>query len=191
MAKIDLSGSIAKVAESVKNITIIVGIVVAVFGLYKSHRDLVIAARSQKLSTYGTVKELIKAGEEQRENINVVAQNKQLIPEMVKKYGDVSRFFYESNEPVAKAIASVGHHYEQLGALVRLGYFDFDLFYEVVPFPDDFWEATAPVRDEAHSNWSWGTGLPDFWKNFEELKKRYDDQRKIDRETAARRLKAH
>lgn len=86
--------------------------------------------------------------------------------------------FYHSKE--ATPIVSVGRHYEQLGALVRLGYVDFDLVYEIIPFPDQFWEATAPVRAGARTNWSGGKGLPDFWKNFEYLKTLYDKQRALD-----------
>ena len=180
MSKIDLTGSIAKAADSAKNIAIIVGIAVTMFGLYKGYQELVMSARTQKLSSFGTVKELIKASEDQRVNIREVLLKKDAFPELLKKYGSANGFLYESNEDVAVAIVSVGHHYEQLGALVRLGYIDFDLVYEVIPFPDRFWDATTSVREEARSNWSNGKGLPDFWKNFEYLKMRYEDQRSLD-----------
>jgi hypothetical protein len=185
MRKIDLTGSIAKAADSAKNIAIIAGIAVTIFGLYKGYRELVMSARTQKLSNFGTVKELIKASEEQNANIKDVVAMKDSIPELLKKYGEVRRFLYESKEPVAVATVSVGHHYEQLGALVRLQYIDFDLVYEVVPFPDEFWDATAPIRAQARSNWFGGKPLPDFWKNFEYLKKRYETQRNLESKTAA------
>jgi len=136
MPKIDFTGSIAKAADSAKNIAIIVGIAFTLFGLYKGYQELVMSARTQKLSSFGTVKELIKTSEEQRVNISAVVHEKGSIPEMLKKYGDANGFLYESKEQVAVAIVAVGHHYEQLGALVRLGYIDLDLVYEDVPFPD-------------------------------------------------------
>lgn len=91
--------------------------------------------------------------------------------------------------PEGATIAAVGRHYEELGALVRLDYIRFDVVYEVVPFPDGFWAATKPIREEAQSNWSIDengkhTGLRDFWKNFEYLKQQYDRQRDLDRKKA-------
>ena len=181
MDKIDLGGSIAKAADSAKNIAIIVGIAVTIFGLYKGYQELAMSARSQKLSTFGTVKELIKADEEQRAKMNEILEMK--IPELLKKHGNVEHFY---DSPEGLKIASVGRHYEQLGALVRLGYVDFDLVYEVVPFPDEFWRATTPIREGARSNWSAGKGLPDFWENFEYLKARYEKQRQINNRTTRR-----
>jgi hypothetical protein len=177
MRKIDFTGSIAKTADSAKNIAIIVGIAVTLFGLYKGYKELVWSARSQKLSSFGTVKELIKTDEEERKKIPGILDMD--IPELLKKHHYVEHFY---DSPEGAEIASVGRHYEQLGALVRLGYIDFELVYEVVPFPDEFWEVTAPVRDGARSNWSeHEANLPDFWKNFEYLKERYESQRQIEK----------
>src|SRR5438309_8929771 len=94
MRKIDLNESIAKAADSAKNIAIIVGIAVTMFGLYKAYKELAMSARSQKLSTFGTVKELIKADEEQRAKINDVLEMKDSIPELLQKYGEVGRFYH-------------------------------------------------------------------------------------------------
>jgi hypothetical protein len=84
----------------------------------------------------------------------------------------------------------MGHHYEVLGALVGADVVDFRLIYEVVDFPDEFWDATDELRAKARSNWSVRVqgnsrvtqGLPDFWKNFNKLHDRYVQQRKRDEE---------
>ena len=182
MRNINLAESITKIADSAKNIAIIVGIAVTMFGLYKGYKELAISARSQKLSTFATVKELIKADEEERKKIpDILDMN---IPELLKKHGNVEHLY---DSPEGANIASVGRHYEELGALVRLDYVDFELVYEVVPFPDAFWEVTTPIRTGARSNWSKEKpSLPDFWKNFEDLKKRYDNQREIDKKAVQR-----
>ena len=177
MSRAHAAEIIAKLADGAKNLAIIAGVAVTIFGLYKGYKELAFSTRTQKLSSFGTVKELIKADEEQRSKINDVLEMKASIPELIKKYGNVGRF-YHSKE--AANIASVGRHYEELGTLVRLGYIDFDLVYEIIPFPDEFWEAMAPIRNQAKSNWSEGKGLPDFWKNFEYLKNLYDRHRDID-----------
>jgi len=96
MSKIDLTGSIARAADSAKNIAIIVGIAVTLFGLYKGFQELRMSERTQKLSSLGAVKELIKTSEEQRVNISAVMHEKGSIPEMLKKYGDANGFLYES-----------------------------------------------------------------------------------------------
>lgn len=186
MRKIDLTGSIAKAAQAAKNIAIIAGIAVTIFGLWKGYNELKMAAQSQKLASFGTVKELIKADEAERAKINEIVAKKDSIPQLLKDHGCVEHFY---DSPEGATIASVGRHYEELGALVRLDYIRFDVVYEVVPFPDGFWAATKPIREEAQSNWSIDengkhTGLRDFWKNFEYLKQQYDRQRDLDRKKA-------
>ncbi|HEX4653968.1 MAG TPA: hypothetical protein VH227_06945 [Candidatus Udaeobacter sp.] len=176
-----LTESIAHIADSAKNIAIIVGIAVTVFGLYKGYKELAWSARNQKLSTFGTVKELIRSDEEQRGKINEILGMD--IPELLRKHPTVE-YFYDS--PEGLKIASVGRHYEELGALVRLDYIDFELVYEVVPFPDQFWDVTEPIRAGARTKWNKSKegepkGLTDFWKNFEYLKNRYEKQRQIER----------
>jgi hypothetical protein len=65
---------------------------------------------------------------------------------------------------------------------VRLGYLDFDLIYEVVDFPDKFWDETDEFRKSARTvNWfDANKRLPDFWKNFEYLHDRYVERRKLE-----------
>src|SRR5207247_4910112 len=104
MSKRDLGGSIVKAADSAKNIGIIVGIAVTMFGLYKGYQELVMSARTQKLSSFGTVKELIKASEDQRVNIREALLKKDAFPELLKQYGSANGLLYESNEDVVIGI---------------------------------------------------------------------------------------
>ena len=65
-----------------------------------------------------------------------------------------------------------------LGAMIRLGYLDFDLVFEVVTFPDQFWNESEELRQFMADNWS-GPDQPlsDLWSNFAYLRERYHEER--------------
>ena len=73
-----------------------------------------------------------------------------------------------------KDFRAVGRHYEWLGTAIRLGYLDFDVVFEVITFPDEFWTKSKPYREIIRKNYkAKGDPLPDFWANFEALEKQY------------------
>ncbi len=68
-----------------------------------------------------------------------------------------------------------------MGALVSLGYIDFDLLYAIIPFPDEFWVQSREWRAALRENWhGQGKALVDFWSNFKNLCDRYQRQRHLD-----------
>lgn len=91
---------------------------------------------------------------------------------IVQKYGTAERAYFSDEFSLLREI---GRHYERVGVLVRFGYLDINAIFEVVVFPDDFWEQTMPYQRVFRENW-WGTRrrLPDFWKNFEYLQAEYE-----------------
>ncbi len=82
----------------------------------------------------------------------------------------------------AMLIATIGEHYERVGAEIKLNYLDFDLVFEVVPFPDDFWDRTRKLRAILRANWNGkgGDPLPDLWSNFQYLCRIYRKKRDPD-----------
>ncbi|MGZ4846278.1 MAG: toll/interleukin-1 receptor domain-containing protein [Halobacteriota archaeon] len=72
----------------------------------------------------------------------------------------------------------IGRHFERLGVLVRFGYIDINVVFEIIVFPDDFWEKTSKLRNVLKEKW-WGEDHPlaDFWKNFTYLHKKYVELR--------------
>ena len=93
--------------------------------------------------------------------------------QLLKKYG-TGRDIYYANDESLKHFRQTCHHYEEVGALVKAGYVDFDLYYEIVPFPRDFWKQTEELRKVIGENWDGpNKPLPDFLINFAELERRY------------------
>jgi len=80
--------------------------------------------------------------------------------------------------PELSDFREIFRHYERLGAKVKLQYIDMDLIFEVIPFPDKYWEKTKDLRCRIQYNW-YGKGreLTDFGTNFLYLKEFYEGQR--------------
>lgn len=70
--------------------------------------------------------------------------------------------------------------FELLGLSVKHGYVEFDLIYDRVAFPDDFWQSTDRLRKALAGHWSREkASLADYGEGVEYLKMRYDQQRKL------------
>ena len=89
----------------------------------------------------------------------------------------VGRDMYYSEE--LKEFVEIGRLYEDLGALIRLGYCDFDFAYTLLNFPAGFWEKTVLYRHLIQDNWGGEQKpLPDFWMNFSWLRDEYLKERR-------------
>lgn len=72
----------------------------------------------------------------------------------------------------------ISNHYQVLGATVELGYLPFDLVFEVITFPDRFWERTEELRKAIGDNWQEaGVPLSDFMRSMGSLSDRYQTLR--------------
>ncbi len=175
----------ARLTQAASGISLIVGVclgLVQIYNIAASQKAAAesqrVAARSAKLAGLSNVNKII----EEDQAIQKITQdflftqgfNNQKIMDVVKEYGS-ARAAYRSDE--LADMRAIGHHYEQLGALVKLDYIDFPLVFEIVPFPDDFWDATEGFRNEARTHWDQNRGLDDFWSNFATLKRQYECMR--------------
>ena len=69
-------------------------------------------------------------------------------------------------------------HYERLGAILDLKYLEFDIVFEIVPFPDRFWEESRELRTLISENWhAPDQPLADLHSNFRKLCLRYQQER--------------
>jgi hypothetical protein len=97
--------------------------------------------------------------------------------ELFEQSHKIGRDMYHSEE--LKEFVEIGRLYEDLGALIRLGYGDFDFAYTLLNFPDEFWERTGPYRHLIQDNWGGEQKpLPDFWMNFSWLRDEYLKERR-------------
>lgn len=72
--------------------------------------------------------------------------------------------------------------WERLASYVHLGMIDWEVVYEVMPYPHEEWERCEPVRKILAQNW-YGANrpLPDFMLNMARLQKRYMDRYRDDK----------
>jgi hypothetical protein len=169
---------LAQMSQAISGLSIVVGIFVFLTGTYFSHQTL-------KMSELASVNDFFKADSEIREQMSKFLQvyDKDKVHQVISNYKSVE-LAYHSEE--LHDVRMIGRHYERLGALVKLKYIDFDLVYEVIPFPDSFWTATEEFRTAAENgNWANGQGLPDFWKNFSYLHDQYVERRQMERKQSS------
>ena len=66
----------------------------------------------------------------------------------------------------------IGGFYEQVGVLVRRGFVDFDLVFDMMPLPDKLWSDSQSIVQAMRTEW-----VGDFWSNWEYLYIRYAEER--------------
>lgn len=171
---------IAQITQVAGSISVIIGIIVAVITVYSTLRNANVAVTGVRLSTLSTLKQFVEDDVKVRKQAETFLasqfNNPQKLQKLIEDKGSGKKA-YDSDE--LTDLREVGHHYEMLATLVKLEYMDFDLVYETIPFPDDFWSATEQFRNELRTrDWSGpGHGLPDFWGNLDYLKQRYERER--------------
>src|SRR5580658_10946396 len=160
-----------QIVQAASGLSIIVGIIVALAGLYGTLRNIDASVTTERLTTLAAMKQFIDddvAVAQQTERFIASGYgNKQKLRDLISQKGSGKAAYYSDELVDMRAIA---HHYEVLATLVRLNYVDFTLVYQTIPFPDDFWSVTEDFRKELQTkNWSNGHGLPDFLVNTEYL----------------------
>ncbi len=177
------------IAGIASNIAVIVGVILSLLQLTNfvenSHR----AAQSAKLGALKEIKTFLEQDEEvRRKGLRFLKEQSAAVKETLQaslSTAGTGEALYLS--PGLKDFAAMHYHYEQMGALVKLGYIDFTLIFEIIAFPDNYFEAVEPIRTGISANWKGpGKPLPDFGANIRFLKTCYEKSR---RETAGSKLK--
>jgi len=151
-------------------------------GVLTGHLQTVgVAAQIAKLSALKEIKTFLKEDEDIRRRGQQFLKEglRVILPKMKEKISIAGsgEAFYLSKE--MEDFAAVHYHYEQMGALVKLGYVDFPLVFDIVAFPDAYMNAVQPLRAEVGANWKGpGSSLPDLGSNIDFLKRCYEKSRK-------------
>jgi hypothetical protein len=178
------TGAFGRVVGICSRLSIVLGVLIGVTQLWKPLKDASATLQSMKLSTLQQVNQFVEADSAARVKI------KTFLSEWDKPGGSKLVDLLKSDRSGEEVFLSeqlsdlrdVGRHYERMGVLVKLGYLDFDLVYEIISFPDRFWDVTKDFRDKIRNDgWSQGKGLDDFWRNFEDLHDRYERKRAVER----------
>lgn len=84
--------------------------------------------------------------------------------------GDIFTEIYFSHK--YKDLRKTGYHYEYLGILIKYKMIPFNLVFDLITWPDDFWNESYYLRSVVRNHW-----IPDFWVNAEYLHDLYMDAR--------------
>lgn len=162
-----------------KDISVIITCVSIVIGLIVTIANMQSSWKQTRLAGLTQAKEIFSLEDEIQKEATIFA-NTSSIPDakyLLKEY-KTGQEIYCSKDPSLARFYKIAHHYEKVGALVKTGYLDFNLYYEVFAFPDKFWEKSNDLRNTIKQNW-YGSGrqLDDFLSNFEYLRSRYMKKR--------------
>ncbi len=99
---------------------------------------------------------------------------------LLKQYTSGSSIYYSQE---FKEFREIREFYEEVGTLVRFKALDFELVFQVIIFPSDFYEKTRPLRKIISEHWFESRvfqnecQLKDFGFNMEQLSKNYERRR--------------
>lgn len=77
-----------------------------------------------------------------------------------------------------KDFRNIVSHYERISVLIRLKYLEFPVIFEIIAFPDNFWNESREIRNIISSNWyGKGESLGDFLEGLSLLCDKYQKER--------------
>ncbi|MBB3193913.1 hypothetical protein [Roseateles terrae] len=144
-----------KVVGIATGLSVIVGVAISVSHLAALVEDNKRASTTNRLQALQQIQSILREDDEirsharqfLRDSAPVIQPN---VDALIRTAGTGEDFYLS---PAMKDFAIVHHHYEQLGALVKLGYIDFPLVFEVIPFPDGYMHTVQPIRDALTLHW--------------------------------------
>lgn len=185
-------GIFANVVDIATKLGVLVGVIVGVFTLINGVISFRENTKADRQRAYEITKTIVSDNtnaqndEKKFKSKFQGEEGKKKLAQLIATSADVSAAYFSND---LAEMRSLGRHYEELGVLIRNDYLDFDVIYEIIPFPDEFWDETADFRKAARSgNWHNGRPLGDFWKNFSYLHDRYVARRAEDARSSAPRI---
>jgi hypothetical protein len=169
------------VVSIVSSLSIILGVAISVTQLIGFVENSKRASVTLRLSALQQVKDFLSRDEEVRrlahrfltEKLPAIQAD---LDDRIKRYGSGEALYLS---PEMKDFATIHYHYEQMGALVKLGYVEFPLIFEIIAYPDAYMERIEPVRAALARDWKGpGRSLPDLGSNIQYLSRCYEASRR-------------
>lgn len=144
-----------KVVGIATGLSVIAGVAMSVSHLAALAENSKRAGTSNRLQALQQIQSILREDEDVRTHARRFMRDSgaQISPRvlaLIREAGSGEDFYLS---PAMKDYATVHHHYEQLGALVKLGYIDFALVFEVIPFPDEYMKTVRPIREAITTHW--------------------------------------
>src|ERR1035441_7554407 len=124
-------GALERISKISAQVTVVGGVLAALYGLRDSLQRARLAAQAGKLQSLGYIQAYIK------EDFGIQARishfNYDQLPALeAKAANEPGRNLYFSSDGL-NDVATIGEHYEDMGAELKLEYLDFKLVYEIIP----------------------------------------------------------
>ncbi|MGQ4810479.1 hypothetical protein NKDENANG_03949 [Candidatus Entotheonellaceae bacterium PAL068K] len=132
----------------------IAGVLWNLYEFASAARERTKAARISQLTTYTNFGELLKHYreiEQKTDDFMRAHRNTHWDYEALLKQYETGASLYYSLE--FKDFREIQQFYEELGTLVRFNALDFELVYQLITFPSDFYEKTKPLQDFLSAHW--------------------------------------
>jgi len=154
-SKSPIMSRIQEAASIVSSVSIFFGVLISVTQLMGFVENSQRANVTLRLSALQHVKEFLSRDEEVRRLAQEFLVQKLPaieadVGQRIKRYGSGEGFYLS---PEIKDLATVHYHYEQMGALVKLGYVEFPLIFEIIAYPDAYMRRVEPLRAVIAKNW--------------------------------------
>lgn len=144
-----------KVVGMATGLSVIVGVAISVSHLAALVKDSKRANATTRLQALEQIHSILKEDEAVRVRARLFLRNGlptigPHVVDLIREAGSGEDFYLSAQ---MKDYAAVHYHYEHLGALVKLGYIEFPLVFEVIPFPDGYMKSVLPIRQALMENW--------------------------------------
>ncbi len=157
-------GMMSHVLPVINTVSILVGIVVGLSHLKEISEHAKQVSKFLKISSIEPLEEFTRdygAVQKQRARFMTQADEVEaLVLERIAK-GETGQTIYHSKE--LEDFHAISTFWERSATFVDLGYYDFEVIYNLKAFPHNFWNRSELIREVIGSNW-YGKGkpLPDF-----------------------------
>ena len=182
-----VSKHLAIVVAVLSSLSAISGAAWSLFEFARATRDKARVAQIAQLTSYASFGELLKRYHEIEEKTDAFLRVHRRTNwtakanELLKKYETGASMYYS---PDLRDFRYIHQFYEELGTIIRFNAVDFELVFQLVTFPSDFYENTKPLQDFLSNHWFELREEPkkrileDFGFNLQELSRNYEARRK-------------
>lgn len=180
----NLSKKMAVIVAIVSSLTTLCGAAWSLLEFARATRERANVARIAQLTTYQSFGDLLKRYHNiEKMTDDFMRRYRKNPPDLVAlmhQYQTGSSIYYAEE---MKEFREIHQFYEELGTLIRFKAIDFELVYQTVIFPSDFYEDTQPLQVLISEHWfelrkdAKNRALNDFGFNLSELRRNYEARR--------------
>ena len=146
--------NIAIIVSIVTGLSTIAGVLWNLYEFASASRERTRAARITQLTTYANFGDLLqnyREIEQKTDDFMRAHRNADWdFAALLNEYETGASLYYS---PEFKDYREIQEFYEELGTLIRFDALDFELVFQFVKFPSDFYETTKPLQDFISAHW--------------------------------------